>query len=62
MTQRWCFKRDDDGHNYLIPVELSSLFDELEQNGEEDGYAEFCNTFDQYICDSFLNYSFENPQ
>lgn len=62
MRQRWCFKRDDDGHNYLIPVELSSLFDELLENGEEDGYAEFCNTFDQYGCDSFLNYSFEKPE
>ena len=61
MTQRWCFKQDDDGHNFLIPVELSSLFDKLLENGEEDGYAEFCNTFDQYDCDSFLNFSFENP-
>lgn len=61
MTQRWCFATDGDGHNFLIPVELSSLFDELLENGEEDRYEKFNNTFDQYSCDSFLNFSFENP-
>lgn len=61
MTQRWCFKQDDDGHNFLIPVELSSLFNELVER-QDDYYAEFNNTFDQYGCDSFLNYSFERPE
>lgn len=60
VTQRWCFKQDDDGHNFLIPVELSSLFNELVER-QDDYYTEFNNTFDQHSCDSFLNYSFENP-
>lgn len=62
MTQRWCFKQDDDGHNFLIPVELSSKFSEMLVSAiNEEDYAEFNNAFDQYSCDSFLNYSFENP-
>ena len=62
MTQRWCFKQDDDGHNFLIPVELSSKFSEMLVSAiNEEDYAEFNNTFDQYGCDSFLNFSFENP-
>ena len=62
MTQRWCFKTDGDGHNFLIPVELSKLYTELLEKGDElEDYAEFNNTFDQYGCDSFLNFSFESP-
>lgn len=62
MTQRWCFKQDDDGHNFLIPVELSSKFSEMLVSAIDEGdYAEFNNMFDEYVCDSFLNYSFENP-
>ena len=63
MTQRWCFKQDDDGHNFLIPVEVSSKFSEMLVSAiDEEDYAEFNNTFDQYSCDSFLNFTFEKPE
>ncbi len=61
-TQRYCFKRDDDGHNYMIPVSMSRLFFDLLINGEEDCYAEFNNVFMEYSCGSFTDWTFENPE
>lgn len=61
-TQRYCFKRDDDGHNYMIPVDIADLFTNLLINGEEDYYAEFNSTFMEYSCGGFTDFSFENPQ
>ena len=34
--QRYKFATDDDGHNYLIPVDLYPLFIQLLENGEAD--------------------------
>lgn len=59
---RYCFKRDDDGHNYLIPVDMADLFVNLLINGEDDCYTEFNNTFMEYSCGSVADFSFENPQ
>lgn len=59
---RYCFKRDDDGHNYMIPVSMSGLFSDLLINGEDDCYAEFNNTFMEYSCGSFTDWTFENPE
>lgn len=45
-----------------IPVELSSKFSEMLVSAiNEEDYAEFNNMFDQYSCDSFLNFTFKNP-
>lgn len=57
---RFKFKQDQDCHWYLIPEELSSLFTQLEENGEADCFAEFDNKFDKYRCDHPSNFTFEN--
>lgn len=57
---RWKFMKDDDCHWYLIPCNLESSFIQLLLNGENDYYCTFNNTFEQYRCDSPLNYTFEN--
>lgn len=59
---KYCFKRDDDGHTYMIPVDMASLFSDLLINGEEDCYAEFNNVFMEYSCGSFTDWTFENPE
>lgn len=59
---RFRFVSDDDGHNYLIPAELDIKFDEMLEDGEDDYYAEFNNTFSKYRCDSVSNWTFENPK
>lgn len=60
---KYCFRRDDDGHWYLIPVERSKLFSELLESGlENDDYCDFCNEFDEYRIDSPQHFTFENPE
>jgi hypothetical protein len=62
MTQRWCFQRDDSGHNYLIPAEESEWFHkELEKDWDDPDY-QFDDLFGRYRCDSTSNYTFENPK
>ena len=62
---RYRFVKDDDGHNYLIPVDLTEdFYDDLVQCLTVEGglsYCKFNNTFDQYRCDSISNFTFENP-
>lgn len=60
--QRYKFTTDDDGHKYLIPVELYSLFVQLLENGEADYYCEFNNKFDEYRVDGVYHYTFEKPE
>lgn len=59
---RYCFKRDDDGHNYLIPVEMSGDFENDLLFGELDYYAEFNNKYEEYLINSFTDWTFENPK
>ena len=63
MTEevRYRFITDDDCHWYLIPVGLEVLFYRLLESDEDD-YAEFNNTFDEYRCDSPSNFTFVDPQ
>lgn len=53
------FIQDQDCHWYLIPVELTSLFYQLEENGESDGYSSFNNKFENYRCEYPSNYIVE---
>lgn len=59
---RYKFARDNDGHWFLIPAELSTEFYKLLHEGEDDLWAEFSNKFEEYYCDSPTNYTFENPK
>lgn len=60
--QRWRFASDEDGHHYLIPVELKEEFDEWLENVY--GGKNWKGTdFNSYICSIHTdNYSFTNPE
>lgn len=61
MSKRYCFERDDSGHDYLIPAELKEEFNRLLYE-EEDEFA-FIEKFDDMRigCSPSL-YSFEKPE
>jgi len=43
-------KKDEDGHNYIIPAELSDEFDDLLFNANMDGdYNDFISRFSGYM-------------
>lgn len=62
--KRWRFVTDDDGHWYLIPVELEEEFNKLLSEGEDDCYTEFNNKFyDNYSIGCHPScFTFENPK
>lgn len=41
---RIAIKQDDDGHTYIIPYQLSNIFDDLLENDEDM----FIENFDKY--------------
>lgn len=62
MPSKFRFRTDGDGHWYLIPAELSTMFSQMLDDGEEDYYCEFNNKFEEYRCDCPSNYTVENPE
>lgn len=59
---RFCFKQDDNCHNYMIPVELVDSFNaELEKDWDDPDW-EFDFLFAQYRCDSVQNWTFTDPK
>ena len=56
---RYRFVKDDDGHNYIIPAHMYSMFVELQT---EDYIVEFNYHFENSRCDSVSNWTFENPK
>ena len=62
MTQRWCFRSDDDGHDYLIPVELERKFSsDMEKAYETDDFS-IVDWIDEYRCCHPSAYFFTNPE
>jgi hypothetical protein len=60
LMSKYRFVKDDDGHNYLIPDDLTETFYyELCKDMYED--YRFDIMFDEYRCDSISKYTFENP-
>lgn len=59
---RYRFIKDDDCHWYLIPVSMSTVFNQMLDNGEDAYWSIFNNTFDEYRCDSPTNFTFEKPE
>lgn len=59
---RYNFARDNDGHWFLIPVELNAEFHRLLEEGEYDLWAEFNNKFEKYTSNNPCSYTFENPE
>ena len=63
MNDRWCFRTDGDGHNYLVPIGHVNLFKFLLEKGElQNDYGQFIETFDKLRCDTISQFSFENPK
>lgn len=61
MPERWMFMTTD-GHNYMIPEGMREIFIKLDEQGYEDDWCDFNNTFDEYRIDSMTNWTFENPK
>ncbi len=61
MSDRWCFKRDDDGHDYLIPLDMVEEFDKLLYE-TDDHYESFINKFDEMRIGYPSGYSFTDPR
>lgn len=59
---RYCFRSDGEGHNFMIPIQLSNKFSQMLEEGEKDWYASFCNEFNEYSIDAMTNWSFEDPK
>jgi hypothetical protein len=53
----WCFEKDDDCHDYLIPFSLSYKFYQLLEQDED----EFIELFKRYRINSYRDYKFLNP-
>jgi hypothetical protein len=60
---RWCFASDDDGHDYLIPVELREKFKaDMEKAYSSDDFSGV-DWVDQYRTGCHINcYSFADPK
>lgn len=68
---RYCFERDDDCHNYLIPLELQKDFNDalnkinsVKSNSDEwyDLIDDFESQFEDMRIDSISDYSFTEPE
>lgn len=61
--QRYSFLKDNDGHLYLVPVELKQEFNNLLKKAEKnDDHDEFNDKFEKCRCGSHLStYTFTNP-
>jgi len=58
---RFCFEKDDDGHDYLIPWELRDRFNKLVE--DEDNWEEFTKEFgDMCIGKNPSHISFTDPR
>tara|TARA_Y100000310_G_scaffold56232_1_gene51641 strand:+ start:47356 stop:47685 length:330 start_codon:yes stop_codon:yes gene_type:complete len=71
--QRYCFKKDDDGHWFLVPVEQAEEFERLltkcleyehdSENEKDDPYIKFSYQFDKMGIDGGpYSYSFTNAE
>jgi len=71
-NDRFFFDSDDDGHWYIVPVELKSVFYDLMEKSESskpgsDEWNDACDQinekFGEHRIDGWpSNYSFENPK
>lgn len=52
MNNKWTFRKDDDGHWFLLPEPLVDKFEEMFQQAvESDDYGDFSDMFDKYQTD-----------
>lgn len=60
--KRYVFACDDDGHNYMIPVEMKGLFNEQVELDWDDPENMFDALFEEDRVDSISEYTFTNPK
>lgn len=61
-TQRFCFRSDDDGHDYLIPADLRTAFDaDMAAAYASDDFSGV-DWVDQYRCGPPEAYTFSDPR
>lgn len=60
---KFCFKKDEDSHLYLVPEKLAESFEkDCEQAYKTDEFDDFENKYGQYRCTHHMScYVFENP-
>lgn len=59
---RYCFRRDDDSHWYMIPIENRELFSTMLDVAENDFHEAFNSMFDRYrLGGGPESLSFEHP-
>lgn len=63
QPEKFCFRKDDDSHLYLLPVSLADDFSKDEEKANKtDDYNDFNDKYEQYRCSHHMNcYVFENP-
>lgn len=59
---KYCFARDNDGHNYLIPLHLKEKFNTDIEKAYGSNDFSVVDWVDEYRCGSITGYSFENPE
>lgn len=60
--ERWCFRRDDDCHWYLLPVTRAARFSTLLEMGEAGEEQFFKEGFDDYRGSSPSDTTFTDPK
>lgn len=60
-TKRFFFDQDDDGHEYMIPVEWREEWNTLVEEGEGWAKPEWAK-FENCRCESISSITFENPK
>ena len=63
-NEKYCFRKDEDSHLYLIPLSLAKEFDKkMTKAYKTDEFDEFNDQFDQYRKGTSVeSFSFENPE
>ena len=60
--RRYCYRTDDDGHEYLVPVDVVDEFEaHLREIYEEEAW-DLIDKVNQYRIDGIHMYTFTDPQ
>lgn len=52
MNNKWTFRKDDDGHWFLLPEGLVDKFEAMFAEAQlADDYGDFCDMFNKYQTD-----------
>jgi hypothetical protein len=60
--ERWCFAKDDDGHDFLIPAKLKEKFDKDMEEAYVTGNFGLVDWTSEYRCCHPSWYTFTDPK